>query len=112
MAPYCSPVSTAEAPGLGRQPTNPQLAPLFTTAFLLARPAAGKPEFGLATLAPGHYALVAVTAVKDGDTKAMDAATRTSQKLEFAKVRGAADARAYVDGLRKQLKVTVAEDRL
>ena len=40
------------------------------------------------------------------------AKTRADLKKQFAQMRGAVDARAFVQALRKQYKITVAEDRL
>ena len=99
-------------PGVGRQAPNPQLEPLVTEAFRLPRPVAGKSPVGLAKLSAGSYALVAVSAVTDGDLSKLDAATRASLKEQLAKARGSVDARAFIQGLRKQFTIKVAEDRL
>jgi peptidyl-prolyl cis-trans isomerase D len=102
----------SNVPGISRQAPNPQLAPLVDAAFRLPRPSAGRSEFALAKLAPQHFALVGVTAVKDGDLTGLDDATRARLRKQLATGRGTVEARAYVDGLRKQYKVTIAEDRL
>ena len=102
----------SNVPGVTRQAPNPQLAPLIDSAFRLPRPVAGKSEAALAKLAPDRYALVTVTAVTDGDLAALDATARASLKSQLAKARGAVDARAFIQGLRKQYSVKVAEDRL
>jgi peptidyl-prolyl cis-trans isomerase D len=102
----------SNVPGITRQAPNPQLAPLVDAAFRLPRPLPGGNEFALAKLAPGHYALVGVTAVKDGDLSGLDDATRANLRQQLANARGVVEARAYLKGLRKQYKVTIAEDRL
>ena len=66
----------------------------------------------LAKLAPDHYAMVTVTAVTDGDLAGLDAATRQNLLKQLADARGEVEARAYLQGLRKQYTVKVAEDRL
>jgi peptidyl-prolyl cis-trans isomerase D len=102
----------SDVPNITRQAPNPQLAPLVDAAFRLQRPAAGQHEFALAKLAPSHYALVSVTAVKDGDLTGLDQPTRERLRQQLAGIRGAVEARAYIDGLRKQYTIKIAEDRL
>lgn len=102
----------SDVPGVTRQAPNPQLEPLIIEAFRQQRPEAGKPGLSLAKLAPDRYALVSVTAVKDGDPATMDPATRTTIKEQFSKARGAVDAEAFIKGLRKNYSIKVAEDRL
>jgi peptidyl-prolyl cis-trans isomerase D len=101
-----------DVPKMTRQAPSPQLAPLVDAAFRLPRPAAGKTEVALAKLAPDRYALVTVVSVTDGDLVGLDAATRTALKKQLAQGRGAMDARAFIQGLRKQYQVKIAEDRL
>jgi peptidyl-prolyl cis-trans isomerase D len=102
----------SDVPGITRQAPNPELAPLVDAAFRLQRPGAGRNEYALARLAPAHYALVSVTAVKDGDISGLDQPTRAKLREQLASIRGAVEARAYIDGLRKQYTVKIAEDRL
>lgn len=102
----------SDVPGITRQAPNPQLAPLVDAAFRLQRPSPGHNEVALAKLAPAHYALVSVTAVKEGDISGLDQPTRDKLRKQLAGIRGAVEARAYIDGLRKQYTVKVAEDRL
>jgi peptidyl-prolyl cis-trans isomerase D len=102
----------SNVPGITRQAPNPQLAPLVDAAFRLGRPVPGKVEFALAKLAPEHYALVGVTAVKDGDLTGLDDATRANLRKQVAGARGTVEARAFIQGLRKQYTVKVVEDRL
>ncbi len=102
----------SDVPGVARQAPNEQLAPLIDAAFRLARPVGGKADFGIAKLSPERYALVTVTAVKDGDISGADAATRERLREQLALMRGSVEAQAYVKGLRSQYSVKVAEDRL
>lgn len=102
----------SNVPAVTRQAPTPQLAPLVDAAFRLPRPLAGKSDIVLAKLAADRYALVTITAVTEGDLSQLDAAARASLKEQLAKARGAVDARAFIQGLRKQYSVKVAEDRL
>jgi peptidyl-prolyl cis-trans isomerase D len=102
----------SNVPNITRQAPNPQLAPLVDAAFRLPRPVAGKHDFALAKLAPDQYALVGVTAVNDGDLAGLDDATRANLRKQLATARGTVEARAYIESLRKQYTVKIAEDRL
>ncbi len=86
---------------------------LIATGFRLPRPIQGKaPQIGLAELAPQHFALVEATKVVDGDASTIDPATHTMLRQRFAQMRAALDTRAYIDALRNDFPVKVAEDRL
>jgi peptidyl-prolyl cis-trans isomerase D len=103
----------SDVPGINREPPSPQLRPLVDAAYRLPRPVAGKaPPVGMARLAPDRYALVTVTAVKDGDLSTLDAKTRADLRQQLASMRGVVEAQAYARSLRKQYTVEVAEDRL
>ena len=100
-------------PGLQREAPNPQLQSVVDEAFRLPRPVAGKPlPVGLVSVGPNQFLLSEVVAVKDGDLSALDAKKRAELKQQFAQMRGSVDARAFVQSLRKQYKITIAEDRL
>lgn len=105
--------TVADLPGLQRQAPNPQLQVAVDDAFRQPRPVAGKARpVSLVTVGPNQFLLAEVVAVKDGDLSTLDAKTRADLKKQFAQMRGAVDARAFVQALRKQYKITVAEDRL
>jgi peptidyl-prolyl cis-trans isomerase D len=104
--------TVADVPSMGRTPPGPQFTALVDAAFALPRPAAGKFEAALAKLGSGEHALVLVDSVTDGDPKALDAATRDNLRTQITAARGNEDARAYIQALRKQYTITVAEDRL
>ncbi|HEY2346551.1 MAG TPA: SurA N-terminal domain-containing protein [Xanthomonadaceae bacterium] len=100
-------------PAATRNVTAPSVE-LIAAAFRLPRPQAGKPpQVASAMIAPDRYALVETTSVVDGDPSAMDAATRNGYRKQFAEqARGGLELREYIDALRKQFPVKVAEDRL
>ncbi len=104
--------TVATLPGVPRVAPAPQMAPLIDKAFSLPRPTPGKEPVALAKLGGNRYLLVAVSAVKDGDPAAVDAKTRETLRSQLGKAHGAVDGRAFIRNLRKQYKITVAEDRL
>lgn len=104
--------TVSDIPAMGRTAPGPQFTQLVDAAFALPRPAAGKSESTLATVGSGEKALVVVDAVTDGDTKALDATARGDLLKQITAARGNEDARAFILALRKQYKITVAEDRL
>jgi len=104
--------TVATVPGITRQAPNPALTPLVDEAFRLPHPVAGKRDVGLAKLAPDRYALVTVTAVKDGDLSALDDTTRKTLREQIARVRADVEAKAYIQTQRKSYKIEIAEDRL
>lgn len=104
--------TVASLPGVPRVAPAPQMAPLIDKAFSLPKPEAGKESVGLAKVGGDRYLLVGVTAVKDGDPASVDAATRDNLRTQIGKARGAVEGRAFIKNLRKQYKITVAEDRL
>jgi peptidyl-prolyl cis-trans isomerase D len=85
---------------------------IIATAFRLPRTQGGKAHAALAKLAPDRYALVEITRVEEGDASTIDAATRESERKQYAMVRGLIESRAYIDALRKRFPVQIAADRL
>ncbi|WP_457676152.1 SurA N-terminal domain-containing protein [Thiolapillus sp.] len=57
-------------------------------AFGLPRPKEGKPSFGGAEMGNGDYALLAVTAVTDGDPSKLDDTARKAEKATMASAKG------------------------
>ena len=105
--------TVADLPGLQRQAPNPQLQVAVDDAFRQPRPVAGKARpVSLVSVGPNQFLLSEIVTVKDGDLTTLDAKTRADLKKQFAQMRGSVDARAFVQALRKQYKITVAEDRL
>lgn len=98
---------------VGRGQTTPS-ADIVDAAFRMPHPVQGKPDpLAIADLTPDHYVLIELTRVVDGDLSAVDAATRASYRKQFARdARGGLEVRNYIDALRKQFPVKIAEDRL
>jgi peptidyl-prolyl cis-trans isomerase D len=101
-----------DVPTMGRNPPAPQVAPLVEAAFALPRPAPGKMESTVAKMGAGQPALVVVDSVTDGDIKALDKDARANLLQRITAARGNEDARAFIQALRKQYTIIVAEDRL
>lgn len=85
---------------------------LVDAVFKLARPEADKPVAGQVGLANDVYALVALDAVKDGDPSKLDAKTREAARNQLRQGIGSEAVRGFVDSLRKNAKIEVAEDRM
>lgn len=85
---------------------------LVQAAFRLDRPEGDSMTVGMAQLGGDRYALVGVSAVKDGDISAMEPSVRDMLRQQLAQMRGAVERTAYVQALRQQYQITVAEDRL
>ncbi len=103
-------VQTLEA--AARSLTTPS-EDLIAAGFRLSHPVQGKPpQVGMAKLAADRYALVEATKVIDGDPALIDPSTRKMLRERFAQVRAVLEARVYIDALRKEFPVKVAEDRL
>ena len=102
----------AEWPAMPRNPPIPQLTEVAKTAFALPRPDPKKINIGIAKLQADSYALIQVTAVKEGDISTIDAETRKTIRKQLAQARGSVEAEAYMKSLRKEYKVTVIEANL
>ena len=85
---------------------------LVDAVFKLDRPQGEKSVNGEAVLGNDDYALVQLTAVKDGDAAKLDPKTREAARNTLRQSIGALAQRGYVDSLRKSAKVEIAEDRL
>ncbi|HBK46156.1 MAG TPA: peptidylprolyl isomerase [Xanthomonadaceae bacterium] len=98
-------------------PGLPRTAPVPTPAanraiFSAPLPAEGKPSAGKLELNGGRYAVFVVDKVTPGDVEQVPAEQRTMLRQQLSQIEGAAAARAYVDALRKQYKVTTDESQL
>ena len=88
-------------------------ADLVAAGFRLPRPVLGKPsQAAIASLAADRYALVEATRVTDGDPAKMDPAQRNMLRQRFAQMRAALEERTFIDALRSEFPVQIAEDRL
>jgi peptidyl-prolyl cis-trans isomerase D len=96
---------------IGRNASNVDRK-LVDDAFKLDRPAEGKPTVGESSLSNGDFALIELTAVKDGDPSKIDAKTKEAARNTLRQGMGGLAVRGYVDSLRKSAKIEVAEDRL
>ena len=89
-------------------------AELIAAGFRLPHPVPGKaPQIAIASLSADHYALVEATKIVDGDAASVDQATKDKgRKLIAQEWRGELEAHVYIDALKRQFAVKVADDRL
>lgn len=85
---------------------------LVGEVFKLPRPQADKPVVGKVALANDVYALVVLDAVKDGDPAKLDAKTREAARNQLRQGVGSEAVRGFIDSLRKEAKIEIAEDRM
>lgn len=85
---------------------------IMDEAFRLPRPAEGQVSVGSVALGGDSHVLLAVSAVRDGDPTALDATFRSALKQQLARAQSAIEVQAYIDALRRQFPVAVAEERL
>ncbi len=104
-------LKTQDEKDIGRNAANLDRK-LVDSVFKLDRPHDGKTVNGETALSDNDYALVALTAVKDGDASKLDAKTREAARNTLRQSMGTLAVRGYVDSLRKNAKVEIAEDRL
>ncbi len=101
-------VQPAQTLPRGNAPTPAINKAIFSTA----RPAAGKQSAGKVQLPDGSWMVFAVESVKAGDPAAFPPEMRANLMQQIAQANGQASADGYIKAIRKQFKVTVAEDRL
>ncbi|MEO5566568.1 MAG: peptidylprolyl isomerase [Luteimonas sp.] len=80
--------------------------------FAAAAPKPGKSTLGKVVLDDGSVVVYALHKTIPGDTKEATPAQRTTLKQQLAEIGGNDDVNALVKALRKQMRITVAEDRL
>lgn len=85
---------------------------LVVEVFKLARPQADQPVATEVALANDVFALVALDAVKDGDPSKLDTKTREAARNQLRQGVGSEAVRGFVDSLRKNAKIEIAEDRM
>jgi peptidyl-prolyl cis-trans isomerase D len=102
-------LETADSAGRNAANRDPVLS---AEVFKAARPLAGKPTRLVATLSPDRIALVELTAVKDADPKAADAATRDSVRQQLSYEVAQAEIAGLKASLRVGKSITLHEDRL
>lgn len=84
---------------------------LLEQVFKLARPGEA-PLRAAVKLSDDEYALIELTAVVDGDPKTADQAARDAAKAQLQNQWSEAESAAYLQALRKQADIKIAEDRL
>jgi peptidyl-prolyl cis-trans isomerase D len=85
---------------------------LLQAVFKLTQPAKGSDTRALVPLENGHYALVALTAVKPGDFSKVPAEAQSFLREQMARAFGDAELKEFVAVLRKQAKIETAPQRL
>lgn len=98
------------AQGVGRAALEPDQA-IVGEAFRLPRPQGDAPVRHLAAVGDG-YALIELTAVKDGDPAAVPEARRTQVRTELQQSYARAESQDLLQVLRSETEITIAEDRL
>ncbi len=95
-----------------RQASVPDSA-IVEKAFGLLMPEKGSSSAPtLVKTSDGNYALLSLTKINDADMAQFDDATLDALATQWTQLRGTAEARAYLESLRKTFSITVAEDRL
>ncbi|MEO6968226.1 MAG: SurA N-terminal domain-containing protein [Rhodanobacteraceae bacterium] len=85
---------------------------LLTAVFKMPRPAADKPDSALVPLSGGRYALVALSAVRDGDAASFPKAERDVLRRQMSQAIGTQDVLGLIDALRAKAKIETAPDRM
>lgn len=98
-------------PGLQRGAPMPS-AEANEAIFAVAKPAPGKISTGKADLPDGSHVVFAVSKVEPGSKDEPAVEQRQQIRSQLAQMKGIDAAQAYVNAVRKQMKVEVAEDRL
>lgn len=81
-------------------------------AFELPHPTEGMPSTGLADLGSDRFALLAVSAVRDGDPAKVSTTERDGLRTQLAQGLSTIELRGFVDSLRQQTEIRVAEERM
>ncbi|MEQ4573680.1 MAG: peptidyl-prolyl cis-trans isomerase [Gammaproteobacteria bacterium] len=110
-------VAAAEKLQVNPLPGLPRTAPIPTPAanraiFSAPVPAEGKPSVGKLDLGDGRFALFAVTKVTPGDLAQIPPEQQAALREQLGQIEGNAAARAYVEAMRKHLKVQIQESQL
>jgi peptidyl-prolyl cis-trans isomerase D len=85
---------------------------LVEAVFRLARPQVDKAVTEQVALGNGVYALVSLDVVKDGDPSKLDPKTREAATNQLRQGVGSEAVHGFVDSLRKNAKIEIAEDRM
>lgn len=104
-------VEPQTAEGVTRMAANVPPA-IASEAFRLPHPADGAASVGLVDLGGNRHALLAVTAVRDGDPTAVSAAERSALAEQLGQVLAAIELEGLMEALRTQIPVELAEARI
>jgi peptidyl-prolyl cis-trans isomerase D len=85
---------------------------LLEATFRLARPAQGASTRAMVELPGNSFALVELTGVTDGDPAKTDAAGRDTVREQLAGAIAATEREAFLDALRRTVKIRIAEERM
>ncbi|HEY8229127.1 MAG TPA: peptidylprolyl isomerase, partial [Rhodanobacteraceae bacterium] len=85
---------------------------LLKAVFEMAHPAKDAEAHALVPIKGGHYALVALAAVKPGDTSKVPSEAQAFLREQMARAFGDADLQGFLDVLRKHAKIETAPQRL
>jgi len=81
-------------------------------AFQLPHPGDSSSSLGLAELGGNRFALLSVSAVRDGDPASISTAEREALRGQLSQALSGVELRGFVDSLRRQTQVRVSEERL
>ncbi|WP_243049087.1 SurA N-terminal domain-containing protein [Dyella sp. RRB7] len=81
-------------------------------AFLLPRPADGKPQFARVDMHDGSYALVALDKVQDGDLSKVSKEQRDALRGEMTQAYGIMATHDFIDALKAKTQIKIAADRM
>lgn len=98
------PITREQAAGVDRR--------IVDAAFAAPRPAGTRASYDRVDLGPQGYAVVAVTAVRDGETAKTDKAVMERVKRQLLARRGAEYYAHYRAGLRRDADITIYPDQL
>lgn len=100
-----------EQHGVGREAATVDSA-LVNAAFTMPRPSGKSLQRRIVELGGDSYAVLQLDKVTDGEPAKLDARTREAARNALRDAESAEAARALVDALRKETKITVYEDKL
>ena len=102
------------APGLIRRDDSKINATVVQTAFQLPRPALAPKgiSVGGVALQSGDYAVVALSAVREGNLASLDTPTRVQLQRELQRTYSAVEYQGYLDGLKQAADIVIYSDKL
>jgi peptidyl-prolyl cis-trans isomerase D len=104
-------IAPRQAGFIGRQDSSVAAA-IQSELFRMPRPVGGKPVYAGVSLPEGGYAVLALTAVQDGNAAAMNAQDREAQVQVLGGRLAGTEFMAIKRALEKDIKVKISEDQL